>query len=97
MATHKEAIRAAIYAWYGDTEMEMAAEEYAHFMEAALRAYLDAMDAVIVLKTATDGMHNAARDWSDTKYGKPIGIEASKGCWDAMIAAAPNPFKEGEP
>ncbi len=30
----------------------------------------------------------SARDWSATKYGKPIGDDAAKGCWGAMISAA---------
>ena len=43
---------------------------------------------VVPLK-ATDEMHDAARDWSYKQYGKPIGFEASHGCWEAMVAAAP--------
>lgn len=42
----------------------------------------------IVPVKATDKMHEAARDWSRAKYGKPIGTDASAGCWDAMVAAA---------
>lgn len=37
----------------------------------------------------TDEMLVAARDWSDAKYGKPIGNDAAIGCWNAMVAAAP--------
>lgn len=37
----------------------------------------------------TETMHDAARDWSHAKYGKPIGTDASAGCWAAMLAAAP--------
>lgn len=40
---------------------------------------------------ATEEMHNAARDWSTGKYGKAIGIDASEGCYKAMLAAAPQP------
>lgn len=29
-----------------------------------------------------------ARDWSDRKYGKPIGNDAAQGCWRSMIDAA---------
>jgi len=35
----------------------------------------------------TEAMLNAARDWSDKKYGKPIGNDAAIGCWNAMYAA----------
>lgn len=38
---------------------------------------------------ATEAQHDAAREWSRHKYGKPIGFDASKGCWAAMISAAP--------
>jgi hypothetical protein len=40
---------------------------------------------------ATEVMHDAARDWSYAKYGKPIGSDASAGCWSAMVAAANGP------
>lgn len=43
----------------------------------------------------TDEMHDAARDWSQKEYGKPIGIEASSGCWGAMLSAAPAPQGDG--
>lgn len=36
----------------------------------------------------TEAMLNAARDWSYTKYGKPIGNDAAIGCWQAMFDAA---------
>jgi hypothetical protein len=36
-------------------------------------------------------MHSAARDWSASKYGKPIGNDASAGCWQAMVSASPSP------
>ena len=39
----------------------------------------------------TDDMLNAARDWSDKKYGKPIGNDAAVGCFQAMLEAAPEP------
>lgn len=41
------------------------------------------------LKEPTTAQHHAARDWSAKKYGKPIGFDASKGCWPAMLAASP--------
>ena len=43
----------------------------------------------IVPKEPTEEMHHAARDWSVEKYGKAIGSEASHGCYQAMLAAAP--------
>ena len=36
----------------------------------------------------TDEMLNAARDWSDRKYGKPIGNDAAAGCYSVMLEAA---------
>src|SRR5690606_16778235 len=44
---------------------------------------------VLVPKDPTEEMHDAARDWSAKKYGKPIGTDASDGCYRAMLAAAP--------
>ncbi len=35
----------------------------------------------------TEAMLIAARDWSYPKYGKPIGSEAARGCWQAMFDA----------
>lgn len=34
-----------------------------------------------------EAMLEAARDWSQGKYGKPIGNDAAKGCWKAMMDA----------
>ena len=55
---------------------------------------LEAGGFVVVPKEPTEEMHNAARDWSAWKYGKPIGIDASDGCYKAMLAAS-NPKEEG--
>lgn len=44
----------------------------------------------------TDDMLNAARDWSDKKYGKPIGNDAAVGCFQAMLEAAPPPVEAGD-
>jgi hypothetical protein len=46
---------------------------------------------VLVPLEPTEAMHNAARDWSYAKYGKPIGLDASEGCYRAMIEARPAP------
>ena len=47
------------------------------------------VDAVLAeIETPTEGMLNAARDWSYAKYGKPIGNDAAIGCLAAMIRAA---------
>lgn len=35
----------------------------------------------------TEAMLDAARDWSLKKYGKAIGSDAARGCWDAMLRA----------
>ena len=55
---------------------------------AAFLASLRANGWEIVPVEATGAMHDAARDWSLKRYGQPIGIEASEGCWHAMLAAA---------
>ena len=57
-------------------------------------AALEAGGFAVVPKVPTEAMHNAARDWSAKKYGTPIGIDASDGCYKAMLAAA-NPKEEG--
>jgi hypothetical protein len=44
--------------------------------------------AIEALREPTEEMHHAARDWSYGKYGKPIGFDASEGCWKSMIDAA---------
>lgn len=59
---------------------------------AALRAAPPAPEAdgwVLVPREPTEAMNDAARDWSAEKYGKPIGKDASEGCYRAMLAAAP--------
>ena len=48
---------------------------------AAIAAHIDAM------MEPSEGMHNAARDWSLHKYGKAIGSDASDGCYRAMLTA----------
>ena len=42
---------------------------------------------MVVPAKPTDGMLNAASDWSRQKYGKPIGSADAEGCWQAMIGA----------
>lgn len=37
----------------------------------------------------TGEMHLAARDWSVKLYGKAIGLDASHGCYKAMLSAVP--------
>ena len=39
------------------------------------------------VREPTEAMLDAARDWSDHKYGKPIGNDAAIGCWQAMFDA----------
>ena len=43
---------------------------------------------ITVLVEPTDAMLRAALDWSYKIYGKPIGDDAARGCWKAMIEAA---------
>lgn len=45
----------------------------------------------------TDEMLTAARDWSDAKYGKPIGNDATCGCYAAVTGAAPSPWSPLDP
>jgi hypothetical protein len=44
--------------------------------------------AIEAMREPTEAMENAARDWSAAKYGKPIGKDASNGCWQCQINAA---------
>jgi hypothetical protein len=64
----------------GNHESDIAAD-------AALSAIAEA-GYVVVPAVPTDAMHTSARDWSAAKYGKPIGIDASMGCYRAMLAAS---------
>jgi hypothetical protein len=79
--THKEAIKSVLVGFPADMITD---DDFANMM----LDYLDARGLVMVSKEPTDEMHNAARDWSDKKYGKPIGIDASDGCYRTMISAA---------
>lgn len=45
---------------------------------------------VVVPKEPTEKMLNAARDWSADKYGKPVGNDGSRGCYQSMISAGEN-------
>lgn len=46
------------------------------------------LDAILAeLREPDEGMLVAARDWSDRKYGKPIGNDAATGCLQAMLDA----------
>lgn len=40
------------------------------------------------MREPDEDMLSAARDWSQEKYGKPIGNDAAEGCWRAMLEAA---------
>lgn len=55
MATHKEALRLALVAYWGEMFGPHVPEDFINTqdMEDALRAYLDAMDAVIVPREPT--------------------------------------------
>lgn len=56
----------------------------------AYESHLQASGMAVVPVEPSEAMHDAARDWSRAKYGKPIGIDASKGCWAAMLSASPS-------
>lgn len=50
---------------------------------------LPEIDAILAeAERPSEGMLIAARDWSQSKYGKPIGNDAAIGCFGAMIRAA---------
>lgn len=83
MATHKEALRQAYDVFCG---MSMD-DEYSD-MEAALRAYLDAMDAVIVPKEPTREMIRAVH------RGLAVSLGHAEAIAEAVLSAAPNPFKD---
>jgi len=42
----------------------------------------------VVPREPSEEMLIAARDWSIKKYGTPIGDDAARGCWKAMLDAA---------
>lgn len=61
-------------------------------LDDAIATYLASMQKsgfVLAPLMATDDMNAAARDWSACVYGKPIGIDASRGCYSSMIGARP--------
>lgn len=39
------------------------------------------------IREPDEAMRNAARDWSNEKYGKPVGRDGTDGCWTAQIDA----------
>jgi len=47
-----------------------------------------ATESVVVPREPTEAMLDAARDWSQKQYGKPIGNTAASGCYRAMLRAA---------
>ena len=47
---------------------------------------LDARAVARAIHEPTEDMLNAARDWSVIKYGRGIGNDAAKGCWQAMCS-----------
>lgn len=48
----------------------------------------NARAAIEAMREPTEAMEIAARDWSYGKYGKPIGNDASNGCFRSMIDGA---------
>lgn len=57
------------------------------WLEQLSAGYLAALSATPP-REPTEAMLIAARDWSYDKYGKPIGNDAARGCWQAMFDAA---------
>jgi len=48
-------------------------------------------DYVLVPREPTPAMLDAARDWSLKTLGRPVGNDGARGCYAAMLAAAPQP------
>ncbi|WP_375413057.1 hypothetical protein [uncultured Bradyrhizobium sp.] len=48
------------------------------------------------VREPTEAMLNAARDWAVVEYGRGIGNDAARGCWQAMFDAAPLPSPDGK-
>lgn len=87
MATHKEALERAVIKWF-DGNKSFVEEWHSEQLEAAIRAYLDAMDAVIVPWTLTEAME---KEINLTGTFQPKAMQVR---YSAMLAAAPNPFKD---
>lgn len=50
--------------------------------------WLDEVRAVLFsIRTPDEAMRNAARDWSQAKYGQAVGCDGSDGCWQSQIDA----------
>jgi hypothetical protein len=78
---HKEAIGAAIDAFTRDYKIPLPIQ-----IQKAVEAYLAARDCVLMPRELDEGMLAVSRDWSQRKYGKPIGNDAAIGHWAALIA-----------
>lgn len=95
MVTHNEAIEKALETWVVANDMFEDYERKA--MEAAIRAYLDARGLVMVPRAPDVGMIGA---WYRYKNGhrfageEPARDTSDVGAYSAMLAAAPDPFKE---
>jgi len=63
------------------------ADLYRKKTDVALSA-ISAAGYAVVPREPTEAMHDAARDWSISKYGQGIGRDASLGCYRAMVRAA---------
>jgi peptidoglycan/xylan/chitin deacetylase (PgdA/CDA1 family) len=56
----------------------------------ALLALLAERGAKVVPVVTADEIHNGARDWAIQRYGVGVGFDASRSCYAAMLAAAPD-------
>lgn len=100
MATHKEALRLALVAYWGEMFGPHVPDDFINTddMEAAIRAYLDAMDAVIVPKSATIMMEASAvagtKPYHDLNWFQCMPKDFFRLAWPHLLAAAPDPFKD---
>jgi len=85
--THKEALHAACDVH--DASQDMCGLDG---MEAAIRAYLEARGLVMVPREPTEEMLSAV--WSIRQSN---GLRVASVCYDAMLAAAPDPFADADP
>lgn len=86
--THKEALAKAIEAFYTEVDNLDGSD-----MEAAIRAYIEARGLVMVPKEPDDCMIEAGYEEKLDRNSYGMAATASD-IYTAMLAAAPDPFKE---
>lgn len=87
--THKEALARANSAYLWPPSI-------AGNMQSAIHAYIEARGLVLVPREATDAMliSGASSRTADERF--ETGDDTLAPEWQAMLAAAPDPFEEGE-